>query len=1191
MHYPHSLQQQQQQQQQQLQSNVQVHDHDGNNLSDLPGVIEAGKKTAVRKSPVERLASAVQQANPFARKDVSDDIPYEVVFPCPEHDYKMTSNYIRTTKYTVYTFLPKTLYYQFRRFYNIYFLAGALSVIAGASSLSPASQILPLVVVLMFSLAKEAYEDYYRYKADRAANTGPITLLRNGARVETTRQFIQPGDIVYLAKGDKSPVDAVILSSNYEDGTCFVETAELDGETNLKRRSAVMELAQYNTDEKVAKLRGTIQCEQPNDKLNTFDGLINVSIPGQPSANYALTPTNVVLRGSNIRNTEFVYALVVYTGGNTKIIRNLKKPKLKTSTLEKKINWLVIGAFVVNAALLVSSVCLEWRFYKNIYDKEVVAKAGDPINYPVLWYLGPQDDNPSRHVLYTFISFFGMYTYVIPISLFVSIEMVRVIQAKYIQWDRAMRSYQENSDGSTLTVKAKANNSNLNEDLGVVQYVFSDKTGTVTRNEMKVIGWYLDGLGNLPAGIAEGAGKLGNMLSQKNQDGVVVDDNVKQRILGFGRALALCHNVIPAPDPRRKGALLYESQSPDESALLHGIKTDGFTLLSRTKNSIKINDHTCADADATLEFTQLALLDFTSDRKRMSIIVRDPQGAITLYCKGADNIIMERLAADQAELFHHADESLKHYSEQGFRTLVVACRNITDAQYEDFRRKLDEAERALTNREENIAAVCEEIETELVFLGVTAIEDRLQDQVPETIEFLVECGIKVWLLTGDKMETAINIGMSSRLILPDMLVLILDAHTDDDLAHQVETFTKQLAPPSSGGGTTTTEPAHRAALIIPGSTLATLFSPQHPQLPPLLLALSQLCTTVIACRVTPLQKALVVQLVQRNLKCTTLAIGDGANDVSMIQAANVGVGVVGREGTQAVRAADYAIGEFRHLARLLTVHGRWSRLRLSSLVFYSFYKNLVMIVIQWWFGFLCAWSGQLVYEEIFLTGFNIVFTSLPPLFIAIFDYDARPDVLLANPQLYKSIRKGLYWSRTRIFRTLFEALATSTLIFYFVYLPFHDNTLDPNGYTAGYYTQTYLFSTPMLVVVLIRAGLMNVVWVGRWACVTLGVLVASLLFNLAVMGIVEWAKWVDKGTFESVHVLRGFWIVTFLVVSTCSGGVILIKYFYHHFKPSDTDILHEESADLARASLASRTKAIDRNDQAEMGVADRIAQN
>ncbi|KAJ3023753.1 hypothetical protein HKX48_001281 [Thoreauomyces humboldtii] len=1045
---------------------------------------------------------------------VSPDEPYKVDFPCPESSFMHKSNYIRTTKYTLYTFFPKTLYYQFRRFYNIYFLAGTLSVTAGISTLSPVSQILPLVVVLACSLAKEAYEDYARYKADRSSNNGNITLLRNGKRVEVKRQYIQPGDIVCLGKGDKCPVDAMILSTNYDDGTCFVETAELDGETNLKRRSALVELAHYNTDETASSLHGTIHCEQPNDKLSTFDGLITVTPSnGEPVKKFPLTPTNIILRGSNIRNTSFAYVLVVYTGRNTKIIRNLKKPKLKTSTLEKKLNWLVISAFVVNAGLLISSVWLEYRFYKPYYNAERATMAADPINYPVIWYLGPQDDSPSRHVLDAFISFFGLYTYVIPISLFVTIEIVRVIQAKYIYWDLAMRSFQTNSDGSVTTVRAKANNSNLNEDLAVVKYVFSDKTGTVTRNEMKVVGWYLDGIGDLPAGIAEGAGALGKLVSDPK-----TSEDEKARLMRFGHALALCHNVIPAPDPRTPGALLYESQSPDESALLHGIKTDKFTLLARTKNLIKITDPTTtsspgSNSPPTVDFTQLALLDFTSDRKRMSIVVRDPAGAITLFCKGADNIVLERLASDQEPLVHHADASLKHYSEQGFRTLVVAYRTLTDSEYEEFRTKFEEAERALTNREEAIATVAETIERDLKFLGVTAIEDRLQDMVPETIEFLVDCGIKVWLLTGDKMETAINIGMSSRLILPDMIVLILDAQSEGDLAHQMDTFSQQLSAPSS----------QRAALIIPGSTLSTLFNAAHSHLPPLFLTLSQLCTTVIACRVTPLQKALVVRLVQRNLKCTTLAIGDGANDVSMIQAANIGIGVVGREGTQAVRAADYAIGEFRHLGRLLAVHGRWSRLRLSSLIVYSFYKNLVMITVQWWFGFLCAWSGSLVYEEIFLTAFNIVFTSIPPLALAIFDYDARPEVLLANPQLYKAI-DHLYWTPLRMVRTLIEALLTSSIIFFFVYWPFHENTLDPRGYTAGYYTQIYLFSTPMLIVVLLRAGMTNVAWIGRYAWITGGVIALSLIFNLIVMGLVQLLDYVSKGTFQSVHGLVGFWV-------------------------------------------------------------------
>ncbi|KAI8815517.1 uncharacterized protein EV422DRAFT_502297 [Fimicolochytrium jonesii] len=1025
-----------------------------------------------------------------------DDGPYTVAFPSSETDYNRNSNYIRTTKYTLYSFFPKTLYNQFRRFYNLYFLAGALSVIAGVSSLSPASQILPLLIVLAFSLAKEAYEDYSRYKADRAANTAPVIVLRQGKRQEITAEHVQPGDIICLEKGDKTPVDAMILSTNYEDGTCFVETAELDGETNLKRRSAVGELAHVQTDEQVSALQGTIQCEQPNDKLGVFDGLITLNQPhGHSPIRYPLTPTNIILRGSNVRNTTFAYLLVVYVGGNTKIIRNLKKPKLKSSTLEKRLNWLVMGAFVYNAFLLISSVANQLT---------------DPANYPVEWYLGPADNNTGRHIFYTIVSFFALYTYVIPISLFVTIEIVRVIQAKYIQWDFDMRSYMTNSDGSVLTVKSKANNSNLNEDLGVVEYVFSDKTGTVTRNEMKVVGWYLDGVGPIPAGISSGAGALAKMAGDRS-----LAADAKDRVMKFGHSLALCHSVIPAPDPRDSDALLYESQSPDESALLYAIKTDQFTLLSRTKNNIKINDPSQPEKAVPLDFVQLALLDFTSDRKRMSVIVRYPNGGpIILYCKGADNIIIERLAGGQDKAIDHADEALRHYSEQGLRTLVVAYRQLSEEEFENFRVALDEAERSLTNREENIAEVSETIERDLQFLGCTAIEDRLQDEVPETIEFLVNCGIKVWLLTGDKMETAINIGMSSRLILPDMLVLKLTAQSEPELKRQLEEYIEDL----SGAG-----PAQSPTLIIPGATLTTLFT-HKPALPQLLLRLSQLCTTVIACRVTPIQKALVVQLVQENLKCTTLAIGDGANDVSMIQAANVGVGVVGREGTQAVRAADYAIGEFRHLAKLLAVHGRWSRLRLSSLVYYSFYKNLVMITVQWWFGFQCAWSGALVYEELFLTGFNIVFTSLPPFFLAIFDYDARPGTLLSNPHLYKAVRHGLYWSNVRMVRTLVEAFLTATAIFYTVYLAFHNNTLDPNGYSAGYWTQTYLFSTPMLVIVLIRAAMMNVVWVGRFAAVSLGVLVFSLLCNLAVMGVVEWLKWVDEGTFESVHVLPGFWV-------------------------------------------------------------------
>ncbi|KNC96780.1 phospholipid-translocating P-type ATPase, flippase, variant 2 [Spizellomyces punctatus DAOM BR117] len=1104
----------------------------------------------------------------FHRKHTQPQGPWEVDFPASDSTYHKKSNYIRTTKYTLLSFFPKTLYYQFRRFYNIYFLVGALSVAVGVSSLSPASQILPLVIVLAFSLAKEAYEDYHRYKADKAANTGLITLLRNGKRVETVRQYVQPGDIVYLKKGDKCPVDAMLLSTSYEDGTCFIETAELDGETNLKRRSAVPQLCGLTTDEVVSRLRGQIQCEQPNDRLTAFEGRVHIRQATGEDITLSLSLTNLMLRGAVLRNTDFAYAIVIYTGSNTKIIKNLKKPKPKSSTLERQLNWLVMGAFVYNAALLISSVWLEWRLYKRAYDREMASKATDPVNYPVNWYLGPVDDNPSRHVLFTIISFFGMYTYVIPISLFVTIEIVRVIQAKYMMWDAEMRVNRVNPDGSITKVKMKANNSNLNEDLGVVEYIFSDKTGTLTMNDMRPSSWYV---GGKVLDEMKEPGVIGKALEEPGLDPAVRDVMIK-----FGLALALCHSVIPSVDPKTNN-LIYESQSPDESALLYGVKASGFTLLSRTKDRVNIQ---CLGEDMSVE--QLGLLDFTSDRKRMSVIVRTADG-IMLFCKGADNIVIDRLDKNSEwnprGAIDAAEGALKHFSEEGLRTLVVAYKPLTEEEYETFRVLYDEAETSLEDREQMIAAACETVERDLRFLGCTAIEDRLQPEVPETIEYLLEAGMKVWLLTGDKMETAINIGASSRLISPNMDTIILDGVTDKEISSQIDQAVRNI--------TTRTTP-RRYALVIPGATLHHIFLPNSPH-PPHLLALTSHCATVICCRVTPLQKALVVQLVQKNLKCVTLAIGDGANDVSMIQAATVGVGVVGREGTQAVRASDYAIGEFRFLARLCGVHGRWSRNRLSGLVFYSFYKNFVFITVQWWFGFLCMWSGQLVYEEIFFTAFNVFFTSLPPLFFAIFDYDAPDKLLLATPPLYKQVKSGLYWSPRHMITTLVSSLIHSLFIFGAVWLAFWDNVLDPSGYSAGYYVQCYLFSAPMLAVVLTKAAMNANVWVGRFGWITGGVLVLSFALNVCVMFVVEWAKFIERGTIEWVHVLPGFWLVGLLIVGGCMLGDWVFKYFFHHFFPSDTDILLEETKKGGTLSWFHRWRG-NRNadhgvDKVEMGEA------
>lgn len=182
------------------------------------------------------------------------------------------------------------------------------------------------------------------------------------------------------------------------------------------------------------------------------------------------------------------------------------------------------------------------------------------------------------------------------------------------------------------------------------------------------------------------------------------------------------------------------------------------------------------------------------------------------------------------------------------------------------------------------------------------------------------------------------------------------------------------------------------------------------------------CKSVVCCRVTPIQKSLVVTAVQKQLKGKiTLSIGDGANDVSMIQAAHIGIGVMGKEGTQAVRASDFAIAEFRFLRRLIAVHGRYSNLRISNTVMFSFYKNIFMISVMWCFGFQSMFSGTLNYEELFMTAYNIFFTSLPPLMMCMFDRDVDDEYIEKYPELYIQVRNGAHWN----FKTAFGWLVAS----------------------------------------------------------------------------------------------------------------------------------------------------------------------
>ena len=407
----------------------------------------------------------------------------------------------------------------------------------------------------------------------------------------------------------------------------------------------------------------------------------------------------------------------------------------------------------------------------------------------------------------------------------------------------------------------------------------------------------------------------------------------------FMVALALCHSVLTERTPGDPPRIEFKAQSPDEAALVATARDVGFTVLGRDNDdSIFVNV-----MGEERRYTILNILEFNSSRKRMSAIMRMPNGKIILFCKGADSVIYSRLnKGEQVELRKLTADHLEMFAREGLRTLCIAHKELSEEEYQAWNKEHDLAAAAIQDRDERLEEVSDAIERDLTLIGGTAIEDRLQDGVPDAISLLAQAGIKLWVLTGDKVETAINIGFSCNLLDNDMDLIIMKVD-DADMSKAEALVDKHLATFGKTGSDAELKiakdnhepPAPTHALVIDGDTLSLVLDPKLRQR---FLLLCKECRSVLCCRVSPSQKAAVVSMVKKGLDVITLSIGDGANDVAMIQEAHVGVGIAGEEGRQAVMSSDYAIGQFRFLCRLLLVHGRWSYRRLAETIANFFYK-------------------------------------------------------------------------------------------------------------------------------------------------------------------------------------------------------------------------------------------------------------
>lgn len=1100
-----------------------------------------------------------------------------------------TSNTTHTAKYNIWTFVPQAAGYQFLRFTNAFYLFIAIIALVGyygdnlwTVSFNPVTIIALLIIVVGVALIFEGMDDLRRHRGDRETNNRAVARIRNGELEETNWGKLLPGDLVVVNDRESVPADMILLASYGADqkgSTCYIETSGIDGETNLKmkevpkymtasllqntevaeslkssrllskRMSSYMSAPEYQTHEKERLARiiptiatGLYEYEQPNVFMQfnaTFVPRSKLNQSGQADSDgdkQSLDFKNLILRGSQLRNTKWIIGLVAYAGPETKLALSRRASPAKFGRIDLFMNRILLIVTVLMCILIiVADVILftdvqdtaDFWYFQNTSSTEIFNTPG-PLAY-----------------LFTYLI---LLSNMIPIPIIIIVEILNFYAQAMIMWDIQM--YHEESDTA-----ASCRTSNLVAEIGQITHVFSDKTGTLTRNQMKMVGCWVDGnmYGHQPPppdqsemdDAAKGSDDpaapksfnaddkkaLESVLeeaaeSQENgPEDVTMNPNLKQvssddhfadleigapsggfddgsdldsdsgseaslksidvlevfegaiqmlkeeqttdehrALMDFFVMLAVCHTVVLDFD--ENGNPVLNAESPDEEAFVKAAGICGVDLQSTSDGRIVIKTPHGED-----EYKVLAVNPFNSSRKRMSLVLnRTSDNSIVLMMKGADNKMLERLAAGQDAKVKELNDALTAYSWNGLRTLVMGKRELTPDEYEDWHRTYKAALVAKSGeRGAALAKAAELVENNVMLVGASAIEDQLQLGVPESIRTLRDAGCQVWVLTGDKVETAINIGLSSNLLDSKMLqlklisddVVRLEEQLDEILevlqhatqgvdmqwdryeeskaiknhfnsekqgatnaennagASRCATFLRGFAAPFISfrkfchnllhASSTNSEFQAHVALVVSGVSLELLLHKQkgNVQLEEKLLRVARACKVVLACRVSPAQKSLIVEMVRfapdvKSLQRppVTLAIGDGANDVPMIQAAHVGVGISGMEGRQAVNSSDFAIGQFRYLVRLMLVHGRWTYRRQANVINYVVYSWVIYTGLLFMYLPFSLWSGEQIFYETIFTSFFAYFANVCEVAHGWFDRDLTPETILRNPWVY-----------------------------------------------------------------------------------------------------------------------------------------------------------------------------------------------
>ncbi|KAF9585299.1 putative aminophospholipid-translocase [Lunasporangiospora selenospora] len=871
-------------------------------------------------------------------------------------------NVTRNTKYNIFTFIPVVLWEQFKFFLNLYFLLVALSQFIPALKIGYiVTYVAPLCFVLAVTIGKEAVDDMKRYRRDQEANSQKYQILAPGGGFkQIPSSKIRVGDMIVVKKNQNVPADMILLRTTEESGACFIRTDQLDGETDWKLRLAVPSCQSLPNDDALLDLHASIYADAPHKDIHSFIGNFSKEGDGPGIQTEPLSVDNTLWANTVIASGNAI-GFVIYTGKDTRAVMNTNHPKTKIGLLDSEVNRLskILCAFTLTLSL------------------SMIALNG----FAGLWYI----------YLFRFLILFSS---IIPISLRVNLDMGKTVYGWQIMNDPEIA-------GTIVRT------STIPEELGRIEYLLSDKTGTLTKNDMELKKLHMGTMSYSADTMDEISTHLDNAYSQQSSGfnrargmttapthagGTKARRDISSRVREIVQALALCHNVTPVQEDN--GSITYQASSPDEVAIVKWTESVGLTLVFRDISNIHIrNSH-----GDIFEYEVLQVFPFTSETKRMGIIVRDlTTGEITFYEKGAD-VVMAKIVQYNDWL----EEECGNMAREGLRTLVVARKRLSEEMYQNFEAQYHVAKTSITDRTAAMNAVVNKmLEQDLELLGLTGVEDKLQDGVKTTLELLRNAGLKIWMLTGDKIETATCIAISSKLVARNQSIHqiaklnnALDAQDELDLLRNKKD----------------------CCLVIDGESIQLCLDYLREEF----IEITVRLPVVVCCRCSPTQKAEIARLIKQYTKKRICCIGDGGNDVSMIQQADVGVGIVGKEGKQASLAADFSVMQFSYLTKLLLWHGRNSYKRSAKLSQFVIHRGLIISIMQAVFSAMFYFAPIALFQGWLIVGYTTVYTNAP-VFSLVLDRDVPEDIALLYPELYRDLTKG----RSLSYKTFFSWLLIS----------------------------------------------------------------------------------------------------------------------------------------------------------------------